>query len=40
MQVYVLINDTKLRALLDSGSTHNFVDLEAAGRVGIVFSAR
>jgi predicted aspartyl protease len=39
MQIYVFINDTKLQALLDSGSTHNFVDSEAASRAGIVFAA-
>jgi hypothetical protein len=40
MQVYIIINDTKLRALLDSGSNHNFVDSEAASRTSTVFGAR
>jgi hypothetical protein len=29
MHIYVFINGTKLRALLDSGSTHNFVGRRA-----------
>jgi hypothetical protein len=40
MQVLVTIYDTVLRALLDSGSTHNFMDSEVAARVEIVFSGR
>jgi hypothetical protein len=40
MQVFVTIYDTVLRALLDSESTHNFVDSEVAARVRIVFSGR
>jgi hypothetical protein len=35
MQLVVTINGTCLTALLDSGSTHNFVDVEAAARVSI-----
>jgi hypothetical protein len=35
MQVYVDINSTRLRALIDSGLRHNFIDLEAAARAGI-----
>jgi hypothetical protein len=40
MQVYVLINDAKLRALLDSRLTHNFIDSEVAAWAGIVFDVR
>jgi hypothetical protein len=35
MQVVVNVGGIALRALLDSGSTHNFVDLGAAARAGI-----
>jgi hypothetical protein len=37
MQVFITFHDVVLWALLDSGSTHNVNDLEAAVRVGIVF---
>jgi hypothetical protein len=40
MQVYITINDAKLWALLDSGSTHNFVDSEATEQAGIIFRAQ
>jgi hypothetical protein len=40
MQVYITIQGAVLRALLDSGSTHNSVDSEAASHVGIKFSNR
>lgn len=36
MQVSVAINGFFLTALLDSGSTHNFMDTVAAERVGLV----
>jgi hypothetical protein len=32
MHVYVTVQDVVLHALLDSGSTHNFVDSEVAAR--------
>jgi hypothetical protein len=40
MQVYITIQGAVLRALLDFGSTHNFVDSEATAHVGIKFSSR
>jgi hypothetical protein len=40
MQVDILINGAMLWALLDSGSTHNFMDSEAAVRAGVTFDAR
>jgi hypothetical protein len=36
MQLLVMMNDTHLMALLDFESTHNFVDITAAQRVGII----
>jgi hypothetical protein len=35
MQLNVIVNDARLTALLDSSSTHNFVDTEVAARTGI-----
>jgi hypothetical protein len=35
MQLVVYINGARLNALLDSGSTHNFVDLDVVERAGI-----
>jgi hypothetical protein len=35
MQLLVVINDVDLRALLDSGSTHNFINTAATHRAGI-----
>jgi hypothetical protein len=35
MQLHILVNGVVLMTLLDFGSTHNFVDTDAAARVGI-----
>jgi hypothetical protein len=35
MQIHILVNDVVLTTLLDSGSTHNFVDTDAAAHAGI-----
>jgi hypothetical protein len=35
MELYVDINGARITTLLDSGSTHNFVDLDTTDRVGI-----
>jgi hypothetical protein len=40
MQIQVDIKGNRLLALLDSGSTHNFIDTEATTRVGIVLTGR
>jgi predicted aspartyl protease len=40
MQVIILINDVRLMTLLDSGSTHNFVDTGAAQRAAIELCGR
>jgi hypothetical protein len=36
MQLMVTVNDTQLCALLDSGSTHNFIDMAAATLAGVL----
>jgi hypothetical protein len=38
MQLFINVQGVRLTALLDSSSTHNFVDLEAAARAGIVWT--
>jgi hypothetical protein len=40
MKVKVIINAVALTALLDSGSTHNFVDMDAATRAGLQLTPR
>jgi hypothetical protein len=40
MQLPVVINKVVLIALLDSGLTHNFVDIEAATRAGMTLQGR
>jgi hypothetical protein len=40
MQLQVKVNGATLTALLDSGSTHNFLDANVAARVGIAFHDR
>jgi hypothetical protein len=35
MQVHVTMNSARLTALLDSGSTHNFIDMESARHGGV-----
>jgi hypothetical protein len=35
MQLFMDVHGVRLTVLLDSGSTHNFVDLEATARAGI-----
>jgi hypothetical protein len=37
MQLHVDVNGVRLLTLLNSGSTHNFIDLDAAARAGIQF---
>jgi hypothetical protein len=37
MQLMVAINDIKLCALLDSGLTHNFIDMDAVHHAGIAW---
>jgi hypothetical protein len=38
MKIVIDINDARLLALVDIGSTHNFVDVEAAVRTGILLA--
>jgi hypothetical protein len=40
MQHYVVINGAQITALMDSGSTHNFVDLDTTERTGLKFGVR
>jgi hypothetical protein len=40
MQLYVVINDARITALVDLGSAHNFVDLDTAERIGLKFGGR
>jgi hypothetical protein len=40
MQLQVKINGATLTALLDSGSTHNFLDADVDKRVGVTFHCR
>jgi hypothetical protein len=38
MQIAITINEMGLLALLDMGSTHNFIDTDKAAKVGVVLS--
>jgi hypothetical protein len=40
MQLKVMVNGATLTALLDSGSTHNFLDADIMARIGITFHDR
>jgi hypothetical protein len=40
MQLKVVVNGATLTALLDSGSTHNFLDADVAARIGVTFLDR
>jgi hypothetical protein len=40
MQLYVIINNTRFTALVDSGSTYNFVDLNTTEHIGLKFGSR
>jgi predicted aspartyl protease len=40
MKVYVSIGDTVVVALLDSGSSHNFLDVQMAHRAGLRLHSR
>jgi hypothetical protein len=40
MQLYVVINNARITAIMDSGSTHNFVDLNTDERIGLKFCGR
>jgi hypothetical protein len=39
MQLKVRVGDRELVALLDSGSTHNFINEEIAANIGATFSS-
>jgi hypothetical protein len=40
MQLCIVINDARITTLLDSRSTHNFVDLDTTTRIGIKFGSQ
>jgi hypothetical protein len=40
MQLYIIINDARITALVHLGSTHNFVDLDTAERISLKFGGR
>jgi hypothetical protein len=40
MQLYVVINSARIIALMDSGSTHNFMVLDTVERISLKFGGR
>jgi predicted aspartyl protease len=40
MQLYAIIKGAQITALVDSGSTHNFMDLDTAEHIGLKFGDR
>jgi hypothetical protein len=40
MHLYVVINGARITALVDSGSTHNFVDLDTVKHIGLKFDGQ